>query len=66
MLIKLFIIGFIIFSIGSFINIFILRNDKEEEYLEPNEFMTLQDCLDIYYHDNKRMVIENGQVTKII
>lgn len=36
-----------------------------KEYIEPNENMTLQDCLDLYF-DGRQISINNGQVTEII
>jgi len=68
---MLLIVGLSIFVISLLVNAFILKYKdeygyNEKTYIEPNEYMTIQDCLDMYYHDNKRMIIENGQVTKII
>ena len=44
---------------------FLIQRNANEEYIEPNENMTLQDCLELYF-DNRRVVINNGQVTEII
>ena len=47
--------------------LFILNKAKSgDEYIEPNEFMTLQDCLDLYLYSDRRFVIENGKITEII
>lgn len=66
---MIYIVGTIIIVGLMFMALVLSILDKaksKDEYIEPNEFMTLQDCLDLYYYDNRRFVIENGKITEII
>lgn len=57
--------GFGLFSV-SFITTLFLKEDKPKERIEPSEYITLADCLEMYYYDDRRMIIENGRITDII
>lgn len=62
MIIGMLLAGLILFGI-SYIVVALLRdNRKEDEY----EYMTIQDCKDLYYYVDKRVVIEDGKITDIV
>lgn len=66
---MIYIVGIIIILGLMFMALVLSILDKassKDEYIEPNEFMTLQDCLDSYLYSDRRFVIENGKITEII
>lgn len=66
---MIYIVGTIIIVGLMFMALVLSILDKaksKDEYIEPNEFMTLQDCLDLYLYSDRRFVIENGKITEII
>lgn len=66
---MIYIVGTIIIVGLMFMALVLSILDKaksKDEYIEPNEFMTLQDCLDLYLYSDRRFIIENGKITEII
>jgi hypothetical protein len=64
--VAVLIIGVYIAGVLSLMkNTFFNKGKNAPEYIEPNEYITVQECLDLY-NDDKRVVINNGQVTEII
>jgi len=66
MVIGFLLFALILFGVSYIISVLLKDNRKEDEYIEPNKYMTLQDCIDMYYYEDRRIVIENGKVTEII
>lgn len=66
MIIGILLFALILFGVSYIISVLLKDNRKEDEYIEPNKYMTLQDCIDMYYYEDRRIVIENGKVTEII
>lgn len=64
--VMVLIIGIYIAGVFSLMkNTFFNKGKNAPEYIAPNEYITIQECLDLY-SDNRRVVINNGQVTEII
>ena len=66
---MIYIVGTIIIVGLMFMALVLSILDKaksKDEYIEPNEFMTLQDCLDLYLYSDRRFIIENCKITEII
>lgn len=66
MIIGILLFALILFGVSYIISVLLKDNRKEDEYIEPNEYMTLKDCLDLYYYEDKRVVIEDGKITDIV